>query len=71
MISEIQVMGIFEGAEGVKAGANTVQTHQLVWMFDSQWAQQDRVHDAEDRTIGADAQGQRQHGYCGKARTLE
>ena len=51
-------------------GVAAVEPHQFLGLVNRQRLQQEGVHQAENRGIGADTQSQNQHGGCGETRSL-
>ena len=60
-------IGGIGGAGEAAFGGRGRDPHQSVRILEGQWAQEDGVDDAEDGDVGADAQGENEHGNDGES----
>ena len=69
LAAQIDVVGVGEGAVVIGlAGVAAVEADELVGLADGERLQQEGVHEAENRGIGADTQGEHEHGGGGEGR---
>src|SRR5262249_44447088 len=65
VIPDLLVVAVRESV-AVLARVGVTEQYELLWVFDRQTFQQDRIHDTEDRRVGADAQRQQERRHAGK-----